>query len=79
MGPVQPESAKTRLISSAEIPKSSITSTGTPSPIASRAAVEDTVASPRAPASASLIAPVVKVTASAATSPRATSPAHSWS
>ncbi len=79
MLPVQPEPAKTRLTSSAETPKSSRTSRGSPRAIASRAAVDETVTSPRPWASASRIAPVEKVTDSGATSPRATRPAQSTS
>ncbi len=55
--PRQPEPTKTRLISSADTPKSDSTNTGSPRPIASKAAVEDTVTRPRAPASAVCIEP----------------------
>ena len=57
---MQPESAKTVLIISSLTPKSLRVSTGRPTAIASSAAVDDTVTSPRAPASASVIDPAAK-------------------
>jgi hypothetical protein len=65
--PRQPEPWKTVLIISAETPKSRSTRTGRPAAIASSAAVDDTVASPRAWARASSIGPDAKRTASGAT------------
>jgi hypothetical protein len=67
------------LISSAEMPKSSTTSSGVPAAMASRAAVEETVTSPRDVASACAIEPVTKPTAPAGTSPRATRSVQSTS
>jgi len=54
------------------MPKSSMTSSGRRSAMASRAAVDDTVTSPRDPVRADVIEPVAKPTAPDATSPRAT-------
>jgi hypothetical protein len=65
--PRQPEPSKTALIISAETPKSRSSSTGLPTAIASSAAVEDTVTSPRAEASACSIGPATKRTASGVT------------
>ena len=76
---MQPEPAKTRLSIGPDTPKSSTTSSGRPTATASSAAVEDTVTSPRAPASTSVIGPVTKPTASAGTSPRVTRSCHSTS
>jgi hypothetical protein len=71
--PSAPEPTNTRLIISALIPKSLRMSTGRPAAIASRAAVEDTVTSPRAPSSASVIDPAAKRRASGSTRPAWTS------
>ena len=75
--PRHPEPAKTVLIISSLTPKSLRASTGRPSAIASSAAVDDTVTSPRAPASASVIDPAAKCRASGSTRPAWTSPAYS--
>jgi len=75
--PMQPESANTTLIISSLSPKSLSVSTGSPSAMASSAAVEDTVTSPRAPARASVIDPVAKRSASASTRPAWTRTAYS--
>lgn len=71
--PKQPEPKNTRLISSAETPKSDSTSTGNRRAIASKAAVEDTVTNPRASASASCIDPCANRTRSAGSAPDVTS------
>jgi hypothetical protein len=60
---------KTRLIISLDTPKSLMISTGSRLAIASRAAVEDTVAKPRADASATDIGPAAQRTASRSTCP----------
>lgn len=75
--PRQPESAKTVLIICSLTPKSLSVSTGSPSAIASSAAVEDTVTSPRAPSRASVIDPAAKCRASAGTRPAWTRAAYS--
>ena len=67
--PRQPEPEKTVLIISSLTPKSLRASTGSPAAMASSAAVDDTVTSPRAPASASVIDPAAKCRASASTRP----------
>jgi hypothetical protein len=72
---MQSDPAKTVLIISSLIPKSLRASTGRPSAMASRAAVEDTVTRPRAPVSASAIDPAAKCTASGASRPAWTSAA----
>ena len=76
--PTQFDPAKTVLIISSLIPKSLKVSTGNPIAMASRAAVEDTVTRPRAPASASAIDPAAKCTASGDSRPAWTSAAYSW-
>lgn len=76
--PRQPDPWKTVLISWVETPKSEMSRVGTPSAMASSAAVEDTVAKPRARDSASPIDPLLKRTASAGTRPCARSSAQSW-
>lgn len=75
--PRHPLSTKTRLIISAETPKSDRIRTGTPAAMASRAAVEDTVTNPPAVDSAPAMDPVLNRTAPAATLPSATSSAQS--
>lgn len=75
--PRQPESANTVLIICSLIPKSLSVSTGSPSAIASSAAVEDTVTRPRAPSRASVIDPAAKRRASAGTRPAWTRAAYS--
>ena len=65
--PRQPDSSNTRLIISAETPKSEMINVGRFIAMASRAAVDDTVTKPREVRSASCIEPPTKVTASAAT------------
>ena len=65
------------LIISSLIPKSLRARTGRPAAMASNAAVEETVTSPRAPARASLIDPAAKCRASACTRPDWTRPAYS--
>ena len=77
--PVQPEPVNTRLIISAEMPKSSTTSSGRPRAMASSAAVEDTVTSPRELVSAAVMAPVANPTAPGVTSPAATRSCQSTS
>ncbi len=74
---MQPESAKTVLIISSLTPKSLKVSTGRPTAIASSAAVDDTVTSPRAPASASVIGPAAKCSASDSNRPFWTRAAYS--
>ena len=76
--PRQPEPAKTVFMLSSVTPKSVSTSTGRPTAIASSAAVEDTVTSPRAPARASVMDPAAKCTASGSSRPARTRPAYSW-
>jgi hypothetical protein len=75
--PRQPEPEKTVLIISSLTPKSLRVSTGRPTAMASRAAVEETVTSPRAPARASVIDPAAKCSASASSRPAWTRPAYS--
>jgi hypothetical protein len=65
------------LIISSLIPKSLRASTGRPAAMASSAAVEETVTSPRAPTKASLIDPAAKCSASGSTRPDWTRPAYS--
>ena len=73
--PRQPDPSKTRLIISAETPKSEMINVGRFIAIASSAAVDDTVTKPRAVPSASCIEPPTKATASTGTRCCATSSA----